>query len=174
MGLYSLVLLAHSWLRWAVLLLALALLARSAAGWLRSRAWTPADERLQVALVAVIDLELLLGLLLYLALSPLTRAFLAHPAAGMRAPALRFFGVEHGLAMLLAVAVAHAGRVISRRAPTPARRQRVTCITALLVLLLLAAAIPWPVLGYGRPLFRRADLAPGARWAAGLLYQSLI
>jgi len=174
MGLYSLVLLAHSWLRWAVLLLALALLARSAAGWLRSRAWTPGDDRLQVALVAVIDLELLLGLLLYVALSPLTRAFLADPAVGMRAPVLRFFGIEHGVAMLLAVGVAHAGRVVSRRAPTAARRQRGVCITALVVLLLVVAAIPWPALGYGRPLFRTADDGPGARRAAAPLYQSLI
>ncbi|HVO09167.1 MAG TPA: hypothetical protein VMX54_00315 [Vicinamibacteria bacterium] len=162
---YSLVLLAHSWLRWAVLLLAIALLARTAVGWLRSRPWARADDRLQVALVGVLDLELLLGLLLYVGLSPLTRSFLADPAVAMRAPVLRFFGVEHVVGMVLAVAVAHAGRVVSRRAATPAHRQRGACLAALVVLLLAVAAIPWPALSYGRPLFRTADLSRGTRLA---------
>ncbi|HXY40032.1 MAG TPA: hypothetical protein VEQ10_10190 [Vicinamibacteria bacterium] len=176
MGLYPLVLLAHSWLRWAVLLLALALLARTAAGWLRSRPWARADERLQVALVATMDVELLLGLALYLGLSPLTRAFLADPAVAMRAPALRFFGAEHVMAMVLAVAVAHAGRVASRRATTPAGRQRRACVTALLVLVLVVAAIPWPALSYGRPLFRTASPAAAtvvAQAARQLYYSSI-
>ncbi len=173
MGLYSPVLLAHSWLRWAVLLLALAVLARSADGWLRSRAWSRGDDRLQVALVAMLDLELLLGLVLYGILSPLTRAFLSDPAVGMRAPVLRFFGVEHVVAMVLAVAVAHAGRVASRRAATPAHRQRGACLTALVVLLLVVAAIPWPALGYGRPLFRTADLSRGTPLAVGVSSYSI-
>ncbi len=151
---YSIVLFVHSWLRGLVLLLALSLLARTAVGWLRSRAWARPDEALQVAFVAAMDVQLLLGLALYAGLSPLTRAFLTDPTAGLKSSAIRFFGVEHVALMLIAVAVAHAGRVLSRQAPTAPRRHARACAATLLVLVLLLVAIPWPSLRYGRPLFR--------------------
>ena len=156
---YAAVLSVHSWLRWAILVVAVLLIARTATGWLRARLWTRPDEGLQVGLTALLDAQMLVGFLLYFALSPLLRGFLEAPSAGMSNPAVRFFGVEHVAVMLAAVVVAHVGRVLSRGAATPALRHARACAAGVLVLLLVVAAIPWPSLRYGRPLFRAAVAA---------------
>ncbi len=156
---YTAALFVHSWLRWALLVVAVVLIIRTAVGWARPRVWTRPDERLQVALTGLMDAQLLLGFWLYWALSPIVRSFLTEPAAGMSNPALRFFGVEHIAIMLVAVIVAHAGRVVSRSAKIPALRHARACVATVVVLLLLLAAIPWPSLRYGRPLFRAAVTA---------------
>jgi hypothetical protein len=66
---------------------------------------------------------------------------------------LRFFGVEHIATMLIAVAVAHVGRVRSKR-KQGAARYRSTLVFQSIWLLLTLAAIPWPGLDIARPLFR--------------------
>jgi hypothetical protein len=155
---YTTVLLVHSWWRWVVLLLLIAVAAR--ARFAGDRGWSKLDERLHVSLIGAIDLQLLLGLSLYAALSPFTRAFFENVALGMKQPGLRFFGVEHIFGMVIAVIILHAGRRRSRKAEGRLRHRRVfsTAVAALLVILV---TIPWPFLRYGRPLFRTiAALVP--------------
>jgi hypothetical protein len=74
--------------------------------------------------------------------------------AAMRESVARFWAVEHVTLMLVAVGVAHVGRVLARKAATPeARRSRLLlCFTIALVA--IVAATPWPGLRAGRPLFR--------------------
>ncbi len=163
MSAYSAVLLLHSLLRWAVLVVGLILLAQASLGWLRARSWTRSEESLHVILVALMDAQFALGLWLYLLLSPVTRAFLADVGAGTRDPVLRFFGAEHVLLMTVAVAIAHLGRVAARRASTPRQRQARVSVATLLLLLVVLAGIPWPSLRYGRPLIRGAANQLGAR-----------
>jgi hypothetical protein len=158
---HELVLLAHSWLRWLVLALVAAVTARSLAGWRRGRAWTRADERLHVAQIAAADLQLALGLALYLLLSPLPRALLADVAEGMKQPALRFFGLEHPTAMLVALIALHIGRWRSKRARDGRARHRRTFVAGAVALLVIGAAIPWPGSRHGRPLLRTGGEAAG-------------
>lgn len=153
MTLYHFVLLAHSWLRWAVLLAAVVACARSFLAWRSGRGWSRTDERLHVVLVSVLDLQLLLGLALYVALSPFSRAFFEDFRLGMADPVVRFFGVEHVLAMVIAIAVVHVGRVRSKRVDG-ARRHRVVWVSTLIALLLIFLSIPWPVFPYARPVLR--------------------
>jgi hypothetical protein len=153
MTFYTFVLAAHSYVRWAVLALALAVLARAAIGWRRARPWTTADERTHVAFVAVVDTQLLLGLALYVFASPLSRAFVAAPSAALKDAVLRFFGLEHPVLMLSAVIVVHAGRALSRRK----HRHRRAAISVALALALVLAGIPWPSLRHGRPLLRVSE-----------------
>ncbi|XXT21647.1 hypothetical protein WME94_08805 [Sorangium sp. So ce429] len=151
---YSIVLLLHSWLRWAVLLLGLATLVRSARGWAQRRPWTAADRKLGAAFVGSLDLQLLLGLVLYVALSPLTPKSLAALKAAMPVPALRFFAVEHVFGMVLALVVAHIAWARAKRASDPTARHRRMALGVLFALLIVLAAIPWPSLPHGRPLLR--------------------
>lgn len=144
---------AHSWLRYAVLGLGIALLVTSLRGWRAGRVWSRGDERVQSAFVGVLDTQMLLGLILYFGLSPLAAAARADLGAAMKNPELRFFGVEHIATMLIAVVVAHAGRSRGKR-KQGAARQRTTLITQLLWLVLTLAAIPWPALDVGRPWLR--------------------
>ena len=69
---YSLVLFLHSWWRWVVLLLLLAAVARAVSGRLAGRTWTGSDRRANLLATIALDLQLLMGLLLYLFLSPFT------------------------------------------------------------------------------------------------------
>jgi hypothetical protein len=92
-------------------------------------------------------------LILYFFLSPITAAARANMAIAMKDAQLRFFGVEHLAMMLIAVAVAHVGRVRSKRREGRVR-YRSTFITQTLWLVLTLVSIPWPGLDIARPLFR--------------------
>lgn len=154
MTVYEMTLFAHSYLRWVVVLTSLFLCLRSFLAWRSKRNWEQADERLHVAVVASFDTQLTLGLLLYVFLSPLSWAFFADLPNTLKDPTLRFFGMEHTIAMVVATAVIHIGRVRSRRAATTNLRHRYVWRTTLLALVIIAAAIPWPGLHHGRPLLR--------------------
>lgn len=149
---YSVVLFTHSWLRYLVLAFGIGLLIACARG-LRSAAWGEKEERIHVLFLAILDVQFLLGLLLYFKLSPASQAALANMGAAMKEPTLRFFGVEHIFAMLIALIVAHVGRVRSKKKQGPAHYKSVL-ITQCVWLLLTLAAIPWPGLDVGRPMFR--------------------
>lgn len=150
---YALVLIAHSWLRYAVLGLGLWLIVLSARGLFASASWSARDEKLHKAFLGTLDTQLLLGLVLYFVLSPFSSVALSDFGTAMKNPQLRFWGVEHIATMLIAVVVAHAGRARSRRREGKLRFKSVL-ITQLAWLVLTLAAIPWPGLDIGRPLFR--------------------
>ena len=148
---YGVVLNLHSWLRWAVIIAGLWTLLRA---WLPGpRAWTPADDRAVRLFIISLDIQFLLGLLLYFALSPFTRQAMADFGAAMKVAGLRFFAVEHVVGMLVAITLAHIGAVRIRKS-SPERRHRIAAIYFLLALLAILASIPWPGLPAGRPLFR--------------------
>jgi len=150
---YTVVLALHSLVRWAVLASALFAAAVSWRGWLGGGPVTRRARLGGVALVASADTQVLLGLLLYFFLSPFTPARLADPVRALSEPGFRYWGISHPLTGLLVAAAAHAGSVLSRRAPDDASRHRRAAIAYGLALLLAAAAVPWPFGHYGRPLW---------------------
>ena len=150
--LYGITLFLHSWLRWAFLVAAVVLLVRSFGAARSGRAWDPKDERWHTATIGLLDLQFLLGILLYVGLSPISRAFFSSPLR-MKDSTLRFFGVEHLILMVAAVAVFHIGRARSKNAE-PARRHKSAWTWSLGGLVLILAGIPWPFFPAGRPLFR--------------------
>ena len=141
---YTAVLLLHSWLRWAVILAALLV-------FIRGSRFVNSTTRMFTVLL---DVQLLLGLLLYVALSPFTRVALQDMAAAMRDSGLRYWAVEHVAGMLLAVVAAHVGRVRVRRAPGERVAFQRAAIFVGVSLVLILISIPWPGLPNGRPLFR--------------------
>ncbi|HMJ12645.1 MAG TPA: hypothetical protein VK524_14580 [Polyangiaceae bacterium] len=152
-SMYAIVLIVHSWLRYVVLALGLVLLATAASNLRQQASWSERHESIHRAFLSTLDLQLLLGLLLFIVWSPLVEILLSNFAAGVKDAQLRFFGLEHPVTMLLAVVIAHVGRTRSRRKQGRARQQTVV-ITQALWLLLTFTAIPWPWLDVGRSLFR--------------------
>ncbi|MBI3050698.1 MAG: hypothetical protein HYY76_20600 [Acidobacteria bacterium] len=150
---YLLTLALHSLLRWVALVFGALVVGRAFGGARSRRDWTPADDRAGLWLVIVLDVQLLLGLALYLGLSPITRIAFEDFGAAMGNSALRFWAVEHIFGMLLAVALAHVGRVRIRRAAA-ARRHRMAVIFFGLALVAVLVTIPWPGMPAARPLFR--------------------
>lgn len=140
---YGLVLLVHSWLRWAVLAAGIA-----AAFGGRSREDTGGKW-----FVILLDLQIVLGLLLYFVLSPYTKTAMADFGAAMGNSQLRFFAVEHLFGMLIGTALAHIGRKKIRNAPIE-RRGRLALIFYGLAMVAILLSIPWPGMPAGRPLFR--------------------
>ena len=154
MSLYALVLFVHSYVRWALVLAAVVTGLRSFVASGRGAAWGPSYERWHKALLSLADAQFTLGTLLYLLLSPISSAFFADFRHGVHDRVLRFFGLEHAVMMVLAVAVLHIGRGASKSAPSARLRHRRVWVSCLAFLALAGSSIPWPGLLHGRPLFR--------------------
>jgi hypothetical protein len=151
---YDLTLLAHSWLRWLVLLAMLAAVARAIGGVNTRRPWTPLDDRAGLWVTAGLDLQMLLGLILYLFLSPVTKSAFVDMAAAMREAPIRFFAVEHPVGMIAALALAHIGRTRVRKAADSESKHKRALVFFGLSLLVLLLSIPWPIGPGARSLFR--------------------
>jgi hypothetical protein len=148
---YSAALFIHSWIRWAVVLTGLYAFVRSALGASRRGQWTPADDRAGSWFVMALNLQMLVGLLLYFFLSPLTAVALHNFSGAMKDPVLRFWAVEHVFGMVIGIALAQIGRARARKTDS-LRRHRVAAIFFGLAMVVILASIPWPGSPHGRPL----------------------
>lgn len=145
----------HSWIRWAVVLLTIVVGARCAAGWARRRSWSSEDGRWGRAWVGTVDLQVTLGLWLYFVASPTAAAARQDFQRAWRDGTLRFFGIVHPSAMLLAAIVVHVAWAWTRRADERARERFLRLGSgAVCAATLVLMAIPWPFLPYGRALAR--------------------
>ena len=149
---YTAVLLLHSWLRWVVIIAAI--VATGATFTTRASEGEDAADRWGLIFMMSLDLQMLLGVLMYAGLSPNMRAILSNFGESMQRADTRFWAVEHITTMFIAVILVHVGRVLARKAPTPGskRTRQMICFTVATVLIL--AATPWPGMAAGRPLFR--------------------
>ena len=146
----------HNFLRWLVVIAAVLALARAYRGWSGKREWTKMDDRAGILFTSLVDLQVLVGLILYLFLSNITRAAFSNLPAVGASPATAYFTIEHALAMLVAMACGHVGRSRSKKAITVQARFRAAAIWFSASVLVILLAIPWPFLGegIGRPLLR--------------------
>jgi hypothetical protein len=153
---YPFLLTLHSILRWVVVILGVIAIIRGFAGWLGRKDWAATDDKLGLAFTISLDLQLLIGLVLYFFASPITMGALQDMAAAMGNSVLRFFTVEHVFGMVIAIIVAHVGRALARRATTDAGKHKRAALFYLVSLLIVLVSIPWPFLpaGSGRPWFR--------------------
>jgi hypothetical protein len=106
-------------------------------------------RRCSAVFVGAIDLQFLLGLILYFGVSPLTQIAFQNMPAAMKDHELRFFTVEHTTYMLIALISAHVGSALSRKGRTDLRKYRGAAIAYAISLLVILGGIPW-----WRPLFR--------------------
>src|SRR6266540_474783 len=151
---YAAFLLVHSTLRWVVLALALVALVRAIGGVARQRDWLPADQSVGAWFTGSLDLQMLLGLVLYFFLSPFTREAFGDFGAAMRNAPLRFFAVEHLTGMIVAIALAHVGRARTKKVGDAQSRHKSALIFYGLAVVVMLLSIPWPGTPGGRPLFR--------------------
>jgi hypothetical protein len=139
---HNVLLILHSYFRWVVLLAGLVALARMAAGWMKSLPWTSGDRRAGLLFTVALDIQLLFGVALY-AVSPMIKKAMSDMATAMRTPDVRFFVADHPATMVIALALAHAGSVVARRAPTDGAKFRRGAVFYALSLVLILQAIPW-------------------------------
>jgi hypothetical protein len=147
---YATVLILHSWIRWAALISGVVM---TLTLWRHRGAPTTHSSRWGLALIAALDVQLVLGLWLYVVLSPFTAGVRSNFDVVMRDSTLRFWNVEHPTMMVAAVILVHGGRVLARRAATVnAQRWRLLVCVGLATLLMIAGT-PWLGFAQGRPLF---------------------
>jgi hypothetical protein len=148
---YSAFLLIHSLLRWLVVIAGLVVIARAIGGLTGRRDWKPGDAAGVRWFSISLDVQFLIGLLLYVWLSPFIRDAWADMGATMRNAPLRFFAVEHVTGMLIGLALAHVGKSKIAKAADAAHKHKLAVIFFSLAILL---SIPWPGTPGGRPLLR--------------------
>ena len=136
----------HSVVRWLVLLAGLVAVARLANGYTRQLAYGAADLKASRIFIGLLDLQFLLGLILY-ATSPLIRDAMKNMTTAMQEPHTRFFVAEHPMMMFLGLCVAHGSSIWSRKAPTDRVKFLRSAIGFAFALGLILAGIPWFRLG---------------------------
>ena len=151
---YESLVILHSWLRWLVLVMALVAVGRAVRGKAAGTPWSSGDDAAGKWFVGSLDVQLLVGLALYLFLSPYTMSAWSNMGEAMRNPVQRFMAIEHLVGMIIAIALAHIGRARTRRATDPARRHKLALIFFGLALVVILASIPWPFSSAGRPFIR--------------------
>lgn len=153
---YEFTLILHNLMRWVVVVLAVFALVRIYMGLFGKRDWSDTDRKALSFYSIGLDIQLLLGLLLYFVVSPFMANVLSNFGAAMSDSNLRFFAVEHTSLMLLAVVLGHVAVVMARRADTSPSKFRRGAIWLTLSVLAVMVAIPWAQ----RPLVRLAEVIP--------------
>ena len=151
---YSAVLLLHSWVRWVIVIAGILAVARAVIGMSGGKPWTKDDDRGTLLFTIALDVQMLVGLILYVGLSPVTRTAFADMAAAMRNPALRFWVAEHFVGMIMALALAHVGRVVIRRKVQADDKHRLAALFMGVAMIVILLSAPWPWGSIPRPLFR--------------------
>ncbi len=145
---FDVVLLFHSYLRWIVLALAVLSFVTALTGWLGQRTWRASDEQRHQGFMMALDVQVLLGLVLYVFLSPTSKAAFADWETAMGNTDLRFWGLQHTVAMVLAAVAAHVGKAMSERKKGTDRHMPMVIGLVVFTFFILTA------LSHGRPLFR--------------------
>lgn len=140
---YPVILALHNIVRWIVVVAAVLALVRAYRGLLMKGDWGSADRRAGLFFTSAMDVQLLLGLLLYVFFSPITRTALSNLGAAMSDPGARFFAIEHLFYMVLAVVFAHLGNTFSKKAAQSADKHRRAAIWYTLAVLAIILGMPW-------------------------------
>ncbi|MCY7349278.1 MAG: hypothetical protein LH606_01240 [Cytophagaceae bacterium] len=149
MDIYTVVRTLHSYLRWAVLILALIVIVRALIGYAQKKDFTAGDARNGLFFMISADTQLLLGLLLYFWLSPVgVKAFSTGQA--MKVPELRYFAVEHIAVMLIAWVLIHVGYSRVKKLSSQVAKHKTALIFYGIALILILSRVPWTA----RPLLR--------------------
>jgi hypothetical protein len=145
---YTIALILHNWVRWVALVAAVG---TTFAAFRRQEA---SAERWALIAMMMLDIQMLVGLLLYLVISPNMQAIRDNFGGAMKDPVARFWAVEHIATMFGAVVLAHVGRVLARKAATPGARRMRLLVCFGLATILMILGMPWPGRPGGRPLLR--------------------
>lgn len=140
---YETFLFIHSWLRWIVLVLALLVIVKSFLGWQGKKTYGKGDNALSASFVGSLHLQLLIGLVLYFFLSPITTSAFQDFGGAMKAASIRYWAVEHIFVMILAVIIAQIGRTRSKKAGTDVKKFKNATIFYLIALILILSRIPF-------------------------------
>ncbi|RED91766.1 hypothetical protein [Marinoscillum furvescens] len=143
LNLYTALLHTHSGLRWLLLVLAVIVTFKSFLGMFGNPKYGKIDNIFAASFVGTVHLQVLIGLILYVFLSPLTQSAFADFGAAMKNAELRFWAVEHITGMVIAAVLAQVGRSKSKKTEDVKKKYRFQAIFFALSLLIIVLSIPW-------------------------------
>lgn len=152
--LYSVSLFLHSWNRWLILVAGIIVITSAIRGLSAKSVYTDFQRKWSLVFLSSLHLQLLVGILLYFVLSPLTTQALSNFGAAMHDPVMRFFAVEHSFINFIAIILAQTGSIMVKRATDPGIKNKRTLLWNGIALFLILAMIPMGIMGVSRPLFR--------------------
>ncbi|XSG73157.1 hypothetical protein ACP8Y2_13275 [Herpetosiphon llansteffanensis] len=120
---------AHSGWRWIVMLAIVVAVGYGLWGWLTKQSWNDTARKIMLFTTIAIDIQLLLGLVLYVVRQSWDKL---NPAT------VRF---EHPTVMVLALALAHVVNAKVKRGEIPAARYRLMALGTIAVLVLIVVGI---------------------------------
>ena len=133
----------HNTLRWIILGIGGFALFRNYLGWAGGKSWTTLDRYVGLFFTITLDIQLMLGLLLYFVFSDLTRTAFSNITFALGNPTLRFFSIYHELLMGTAILIAHIGSSYGKKDISDRDKQIRTAIAYSVTFLLLLLGIPW-------------------------------
>ena len=149
---YTFLLALHNLLRWIILLLLLVNIIRHFAA--INRPFEAIDKKLGLWLMIAAHIQLVIGLYEWFAGAWGLKSFTNNGVgAVMKNSAERFFGVEHAVSMIVAIALITVARGIFRKQIPDGKKHRRCILLYVIALLLILAMIPWPGMdNFGRGL----------------------
>src|SRR5690606_30629520 len=133
---YELLLTSHSYLRYFVLIMLLAVVVRSLMGWFGNKPYTNVDDRIGLYLLIFTHLQLIAGLILYF-VSP----FVRFDSTTMKDATTRYWTVEHVFVMDIVVALITVARSTSKRMTVMSSNHKRLAILNTIALLLIIAVL---------------------------------
>lgn len=143
---------AHSLLRWLALIAILVALVNAFTGISNKRAFGANDNRWSLLTLIFFHLQLVIGLVLYF-----TQGW--HTQVGeMSDKVVRFYSLEHLVAMLVAIALVTIGRISSKKVSEDRKKHKRHLVYFFISLVIVLINIPWP--------FR--EVGAGKGWFPGM------
>ena len=133
----------HNLFRWLVLIALIFAIGLAFNGWFKKRDWNKRDNLGGLFLTIFMDIQFVLGLVLYAFVSPITEAAFNNFGEAMKNADLRFYAVEHILMMVIALIFVHIGRAKSKRISASWKKHRAAFIFYTISFILILAAVPW-------------------------------
>ena len=152
--LYNITLYLHSWNRWIILIAGLLTIIFAVSGMVNKKDYTKRDRVTSLLFISSLHLQLLIGLLLYFVLSPITLQALSDFGGAMKDGAIRYWAVEHSLVNLIAIFIAQTGSIHIKRKQSSRAKFKSTLVWNIIALVLILAMIPMGMMGVERPWFR--------------------
>lgn len=124
----TILLMAHSWLRWLILLVAIVAVIKFLIGWLRAGAYQGMDQGLMSGFSGLMDLQATLGIILLL-------------WSGFSGVGFPLYRIAHGLIMIFAAVLAHISARWKNADSATRFRNNLFLMAGSLILVLIGIAI---------------------------------
>jgi hypothetical protein len=131
----------HSYNRYLLLIALVFVLFRAYSGWFGRKPFEKTDNIGSATLLGLTHLQALIGLIMYAFTSTWTQTAFSNFGAAMKDPMMRYFAVEHILAMLIAVALIQIGRSLSKKATDPVEKHRKLAIYTTIALVIIVGTL---------------------------------